>query len=75
MLGFSHVFFADQRRTDPNASGSPALAGTSCNGSEPVAGTQTCSDGSARYRTKWPVNLGTITNSINVINVGAAYRF
>lgn len=75
MLGFSHVFFAEQRRTDPNASGSPALAGTSCNGSEPVAGTQTCSDGSQRYRTKWPVNLGTITNSVNVINVGAAYRF
>ncbi len=75
MLGFSHVFFAEQSRTDPNASGAPALAGTSCNGSEPVVGTQTCSDGSARYRTKWPVNLGTITNSVNVINVGAAYRF
>jgi long-subunit fatty acid transport protein len=75
MLGYSHVFFGEQSRTDPNASGSPALAGTSCNGSTAVAGTQTCDDGSARYRTKWPVNLGTITNSVNVINVGVAYRF
>ena len=75
MLGYSHVFFGEQSRTDPGASGSPALAGTSCNGSDPVVGTQTCSDGNARYRTKWPVNLGTITSSVNVINVGAAYRF
>jgi hypothetical protein len=66
---------AEQSRTDPNASGSPALAGTSCNKAAPVPGTQTCDDGSERYRTKWPVNLGTITTSLNVINVGAAYRF
>ena len=75
MLGYGHVFFADQSRTDPNASGSPALAGTSCNKSDAIAGTQQCQDGSTRYRTKWPVNLGTITNSINVINAGVAYRF
>jgi long-subunit fatty acid transport protein len=75
MAGFGHVFFAEQSRTDPNASGTPALAGTSCNAVSPVSGTQTCEDGSQRYRTKWPVNLGTITNSLNVINVGVAYRF
>lgn len=75
MAGFGHVFFAEQSRTDPNASGAPALAGTSCNKVSPVPGTQTCEDGSERYRTKWPVNLGTITNSLNVINVGVAYRF
>lgn len=75
MVGYGHVFVADQSRTDPNASGSSALAGTSCNKVNPVAGSQTCEDGSQRYRTKWPVNLGTITNSINVINVGVAYRF
>lgn len=74
MVGYGHVFFADQSRTDPNASGSPALAGTSCNSSDPVS-PNFCSDGSARYRSKWPVNLGTITNSLNVINVGLAYRF
>lgn len=75
MVGYGHVFFAEQSRTDPNASGSNALAGTSCNKSNPIPGTQTCDDGSQRYRTKWPVNLGTITNSVNVINVGVAYRF
>ena len=75
MLGYGHIFFAEQSRTDPNASGSPALAGTSCNKINPVAGTQTCEDGSQRYRSKWPVNLGTITNSVNVINAGVAYRF
>jgi long-chain fatty acid transport protein len=75
MLGFGHVFIGEQSRTDPNASGSPGLAGTSCNMATALPGTQTCDDGSQRYRTKWPVNLGTITNSINVINVGVAYRF
>ena len=75
MVGYGHVFVAEQSRTDPNASGSGALAGTSCNKVNPVPGTQSCEDGSQRYRTKWPVNLGTITNSINVINVGVAYRF
>jgi long-chain fatty acid transport protein len=75
MAGFGHVFFAEQSRTDPNASGTAALAGTSCNKATPIPGTQTCGDGSARYRTQWPVNLGTITNSVNVINAGVAYRF
>ena len=26
-------------------------------------------------RTNYPVNLGTITNAINALNVGVAYRF
>ena len=75
MVGYGHIFFGEQSRTDPSASGSPGIAGTSCNGSNPVPGTQTCEDGRQRYRTKWPVNLGTITNSVNVINLGVAYRF
>jgi long-chain fatty acid transport protein len=75
MAGFGHVFVAEQSRTDPNASGSTAIAGTSCNRVTPIAGTQTCEDGTERYRTRWPVNLGTITNALNVINVGVAYRF
>ncbi|AKV04670.1 hypothetical protein AKJ09_11333 [Labilithrix luteola] len=74
MLAYGHVFFADQSRTDANADGLHALAGTSCNKSDPVSPSK-CADGSERYRTKWPVNLGTITNSVNVINVGLAYRF
>ena len=78
MLGYGHVFFAEQSRTDPNASGTNGLAGTSCNGhngNAAIPGTQTCTNGSQRYRTEWPVNLGTITNALNVINVGVAYRF
>jgi hypothetical protein len=75
MVGYGHVFVGEQSRTDPSASGAPALAGTSCNKANPVPGTQTCDDGNQRYRTKWPVNLGTITNSVNAINVGVAYRF
>ncbi|MBN9163689.1 MAG: hypothetical protein BGO98_40910 [Myxococcales bacterium 68-20] len=75
MAGYGHTFFADQSRTDRNASGVPALAGTSCYGDATVTGPNRCSDGRERYRTAWPVNLGTITNAMNVINVGLAYRF
>lgn len=75
MAGYGHTFFADSSRTDRDASGVPALAGTSCHGDATVAGPNRCSDGRERYRTAWPVNLGTITNAMNVINVGLAYRF
>lgn len=75
MAGYGHTFFADQSRTDRNASGLGALAGTPCPADATVAGPNRCSDGSQRYRTAWPVNLGTITNAMNVINVGVAYRF
>lgn len=74
MAGFGHVFYGEQSRTDRGADGQRALAGSSCNGSTPTAPT-TCADGNERYRSKWPVNLGTITSSLNVINVGLAYRF
>lgn len=73
-LGYGHVFVAEQDRSDPRASGLPALAGTSCNGSTP-SGPNECSDGSPRYRTRWPVNLGTITNAASLVNLGLAYRF
>lgn len=73
-VGYGHVFVARQDRSDPNASGVPALAGTSCNGATP-SGPETCSDGAQRYRTRWPVNLGTVTNAANLVNVGLAYRF
>lgn len=74
MVGYGHVFFADQSREDRNADGLRAIAGTSCNNSTAVSA-DLCADGQPRYRTKWPVNLGTITNSLNVLNVGLAYRF
>ena len=34
-----------------------------------------CTDGAQPSRTEWPVNLGTITNSFNQINLGGTYRF
>ncbi len=75
MLGFMHVFVADQANTDPKAAGLPALAGTACNPSSNEKAGDLCSNGAPKYRTNWPVNLGTITNAINVLNVGAAYKF
>lgn len=75
-LGFMHMFAATQQNDDPNGYGINATSGTPCN---PAAnGAQAggnCSDGRQKYRTNWPVNLGTITNALNVINVGATYRF
>jgi long-chain fatty acid transport protein len=74
-LGYGHIFFAkqDQGAQDRNASGLPALAGVACNpATSPGA---PCASGTDRYRTIWPVNLGTIWNSVNTFNVGVAYRF
>jgi long-chain fatty acid transport protein len=74
MLGYGHIFYADQDNTNPRAEGFTALAGTSCNpAATPTGGT--CPNGQQRYRSNWPINLGTITNQINVINIGASYRF
>jgi long-chain fatty acid transport protein len=73
MAGFGHVFFGTLSNNNPNNQGLPALAGTQClNGATAGAG---CSNGGQPFRTVWPVNLGTITSSINVINVGASYKF
>jgi long-subunit fatty acid transport protein len=74
MLGFGHIFFAAQDNKQPDGQGVNGLAGGPCNPAENPSGA-TCSNGTQKYRTNWPVNLGTITNSINVINVGVAYRF
>ena len=76
MVGYGHVFVEKLEREGASASGIPAVAGTSCNGGEPDPNdVARCADGSARYRTRWPVNLGTIENAVNLINVGLAYRF
>jgi long-subunit fatty acid transport protein len=74
MAGYGHVFFGTLSNNNPNAQGLPALTGTAClnNGNPNVT---TCPGGVQPYRTPWPVNLGTITSSINVINVGASYKF
>ncbi|MGD0530651.1 MAG: outer membrane protein transport protein [Polyangiaceae bacterium] len=73
MAGYGHVFFGTLNNDNPNAQGLPALTGISCSTGQTPSGP--CSDGGQRYRTPWPINLGTITSSINVINVGASYRF
>ncbi|HEX8789360.1 MAG TPA: outer membrane protein transport protein [Polyangiaceae bacterium] len=73
MAGYGHVFFGTLTNNGPN--GLNALSGEQCAaGSTPQAG-GVCSNGNTQYRSLWPVNLGTITSAINVINVGASYRF
>jgi hypothetical protein len=83
MLGFGHVFVSDQTYNNPNATnGLQGLVGTACDsttGQKPVAGgycqNPDGSQGTQKYRTPWPINLGTITNSFTMINVGASYKF
>src|SRR5690606_9137127 len=75
MAGYGHTFFADQSRTDPNASGLPALSGTPCPQDQAVTGPNQCSDGSKRYGPGRLLNLATLSNAMNVVNVGLAYRF
>jgi len=60
MAGYGHVFFG----TLSNGVGNPSAQGLPA-----LAGN------AQPYRTPWPVNLGTITSDINVINVGASYQF
>jgi long-subunit fatty acid transport protein len=74
MAGYGHIFYGNLDNSDPNAQGLSGLAGTPCNGGTDMAG-NTCSNGATKYRTNWPVNLGTITNSVDILNVGASYRF
>lgn len=68
--GFMHMFVTDQS----GGGGVRALAGVGCNASTQPPG-ETCADGGPKYRTVWAANLGTITNALNVINVGLSYRF
>jgi long-subunit fatty acid transport protein len=81
--GFGHTFIADTSNNTQN--GVAGLAGTQCNTNvvlpgggvqpNPTTGSGPCADGKQQYRTEWPVNLGTITNSFTQINIGASYRF
>lgn len=72
MVGYGHVFFGTLTNDGPN--GLQALTGTPCNPAADPPGA-TCPNGNLKYRTNWPINLGTISSSINVINVGASYAF
>jgi long-chain fatty acid transport protein len=75
-LGFGHAFIQSVTNNGPN--GINPIAGLDCysvTGATAVPGTQTCSDGSTRYRYPFLANLGTFTNAFTSINVGASYRF
>lgn len=72
-LGYGHVFYASETNNQVTGQGIPALVGTACVTGNPTNGV--CPNGNQAYRTNWPINLGTITSSVNVINVGATYRF
>jgi long-chain fatty acid transport protein len=71
MAAYGHVFYGTLDNNSPNANGLPALTGVACLGGLPAP----CAGGQQPYRTAWPINLGNITSSINVINVGASFKF
>jgi long-chain fatty acid transport protein len=71
-LGYEHVFYASSTNNSPN--GVDAIAGSTCVSPQGETAT-TCANGQPKYRSSWPVNLGTITDSINVLNIGLGYRF
>jgi long-chain fatty acid transport protein len=74
--GFEHVFLSTE--SYDGTGGIYGLTGTACNPAENPGATPSgalCSNGHPKYRTEWAVNLGTITNSINVLNAGLGYRF
>ena len=78
-IRFGHTWIGTSINDGPN--GINGLSGTQCNGNvpgntpNPPSGYGNCPDGKQQYRTEWPVNLGTITNSFNQINLGGSYRF
>jgi hypothetical protein len=77
MLAYGHVFFGSLENNQPNAAGLSALAGTACStGADPAGTAAACpGTGTQKFRTDWPVNLGAITSSIDVVNVGASFAF
>ncbi len=76
-LGYMHMFVTNLSN-DGSSGGIRALAGTACeSGTVTSATNQVCSTtgNSPAFRSTWFANLGTITNALDVINVGASYRF
>jgi long-subunit fatty acid transport protein len=76
-LAYMHLMVADAVNDDPNAPGVSALTGTPCNPSPTTSQfTGVCStSGNPVFRSNWPVNLGRITQSVNSVSLGAAYRW
>lgn len=73
-IALLHVFVADVTQSDPGADGTRAITGTRCDAAS-SGPTGPCPDGAPPYHTKWPVALGTLTGGLDVLSVGAAYRF
>jgi hypothetical protein len=75
-LGYMHMFVTDLNNINPS-NGIRALAGTTCESGSPNNGICTNGNGttSPAFRSSWLANLGTITSALDVINVGASYRF
>jgi long-subunit fatty acid transport protein len=71
-VGYEHVFYANENYTGPD--GVYAIAGTACGNGQNFVGLK-CSGGGQTYRSPWAINLGTITQSIDVLNVGLGYKF
>jgi hypothetical protein len=74
-LGYEHVFVGTQSNDNAYGPGVDSIAGTACNPPSNAQNGYTCADGRQKYRVNWPTNLGTITNSVNVLNVGVTYKF
>jgi long-chain fatty acid transport protein len=73
MLGFMHTLMFSSSTSDGQVK---AIAGTQClDATQNNPGAATCKNGLQSYRTTWSVNNGTITNAVNLINLGASYRF
>ena len=70
--GYMHMFMFDLHN-DGSDGGIRALAGTACESGSPTNGT--CPGGTPAFRSSWFANLGTVSASTDVINVGASYRF
>lgn len=74
-LGYEHVFVGTQSNNNAYGNGVDSIAGTACNPPSNAQNGYTCADGRQKYRVNWPTNLGTITNSVNILNVGVTYKF
>jgi long-subunit fatty acid transport protein len=71
--GYEHVFISEE--SYDGSGGIPALAGSQLTCTAAIQPGFVCPPNKVTYRSNWAVNLGSITNWINVVNVGLGYRF
>jgi long-subunit fatty acid transport protein len=72
-VGYMHMFVTTLTNSSATE-GVHALAGTPCE-TGTVGANGLCANNMQPYRSTWLANLGTITNALDVINIGASYRF